>query len=151
MEIKKILWPTDFSSNAGAALPYVQSLSQKYVTEIHVLYVIPELGVHESWYGELETSHIEKIHIWEKEKAASRLNEVCNNHLNECPFYIKHIAIGDPAEEILKLAERENVDMIVMATHGKRGKFHFGSVTETVLKNSAIPVVTAPIPRKEPV
>ena len=44
MEMKKILWPTDFSENAESALPYVESLGEKYQTEVHVLYVIPELG-----------------------------------------------------------------------------------------------------------
>jgi nucleotide-binding universal stress UspA family protein len=39
MEIKKILWPTDFSENAAMALPLVTSLTQKYGAEIHILYV----------------------------------------------------------------------------------------------------------------
>ena len=40
MELKKILWPTDFSENSAHALPYVGSLTEKYQTEIHLLYVI---------------------------------------------------------------------------------------------------------------
>jgi nucleotide-binding universal stress UspA family protein len=44
MELTKILWPTDFSVNADKALDYVTSLSEKYQTEVHVLYVIDELG-----------------------------------------------------------------------------------------------------------
>ena len=47
MEVKRILWPTDFSKNAAWALPYVTSLTEKYETEIHVLYVIEELVPHE--------------------------------------------------------------------------------------------------------
>ena len=53
MEVKKILWPTDFSPNAEKALDYVTSLSQKYQTEVHVLYVIQELAQHPPWYGDL--------------------------------------------------------------------------------------------------
>jgi len=34
MEVRKILWPTDFSKSAEAALPHVQSLTEKYQTEI---------------------------------------------------------------------------------------------------------------------
>lgn len=66
MEVKKILWPTDFSSNAARALPYVTSLSQKYQTEVHVLYVAQELAYHEPWYGEFDRSHLDKVHEWEK-------------------------------------------------------------------------------------
>ena len=51
MEIKKILWPTDFSSNASDALNYVVSLVERYGAEIHVLYVIEDLAHHPDWYG----------------------------------------------------------------------------------------------------
>jgi nucleotide-binding universal stress UspA family protein len=144
MEVKKVLWPTDFSDNAAAALPYVESLSQKYQTEVHVLYVIEELGYHEPWYGEFDRSHIEKIHQWERETAEKRLDEICESHLKGCPLYIKQIAIGDPAQEIIRYIEKEKPDMVVMATHGRRGHFHFGSVAEKVVKTSPVPVVTIP-------
>ncbi|MEW6663616.1 MAG: universal stress protein [Thermodesulfobacteriota bacterium] len=145
MEMKKILWPTDFSPNAEKALDYVNSLSRKYQTEVHVLYVIPELADHPPWYGEFDRSHIQKIQEWEKKTAEKRLNEVCENYLNGCPLYIKHIASGDPAEQILKLVDKEKVDMVVMASHGQKGHFHFGSVAEKVVKESPVPVVTIPV------
>ena len=44
MEVKKLLWPTDFSGSAEKALPFVQSLTEKYGTEIHVLYVIEDIA-----------------------------------------------------------------------------------------------------------
>ncbi len=145
MELKKLLWPTDFSKNAAQALPYVTSLTEKYQTEIHIFYVIEELAYHEPWYGEFDQSHIDKIHEWEKKMAEKRLDEICKKHLKGCPLYIRHIAIGDPAQEILKLVEKEKVDMVVMASHGRKGHFHFGSVAEKVVKNSPVPVVTIPI------
>ena len=147
MEVKKILWPTDFSTNADKALDHVTSVSEKYQTEVHVLYVIDELGYHEPWYGEFDRSHIEEIHKWERKTAERRLEEVCEKHLKGCPLFVKHIAIGDPAQEILKLADQERMDMIVMASRGRKGQFHFGSVAEKVLKNSSIPVVTVPVPK----
>lgn len=145
MEIKKVLWPTDFSGSAERALVYVTSLSEKYQTEVHVLYVIEELAHHEPWYGEFDRSHIDKIHEWERKKAQERLDEICESYLKGCPLYIKHIAIGDPAQEILKLADKEKIDMIVMARQGRRGHFRFGSVAEKVLRNSRVPVVTIPV------
>jgi nucleotide-binding universal stress UspA family protein len=145
MEVKKILWPTDFSDNSEHALPYVASLGEKYQTEVHVLYVIPELANHEPWYGEFDQSHIDKIHGWERKKAEERLNEICEKHLEGCPLYVRHIAMGDPAEEILKLVEEEKMDIVVMASHGRKGHFHFGSVAEKVVKNSPVPTITVPI------
>ena len=144
MEVKKILWPTDLSPNAEKALEYVTSFGEKYQTEVHVLYVIEELGHHEPWYGEFGRTHIEKIHQWERETAEKRLGDICTKYLQGCPLFIRHIAIGDPAKEILNTADEENVDMIIMASHGRRGSFGFGSVSEKVVKNAPIPVVTIP-------
>ncbi|MGD8229445.1 MAG: universal stress protein, partial [Desulfobacteraceae bacterium] len=110
MEMTKILWPTDFSNNATHALPYVTSLMGKYQTEVHLLYVIEDIGHHEAWYGGFDRSHIDKIHEWEKKTAKKRLDEVCERYLKGCPLYIKHIAIGDAGKEILKLIEKEKVD-----------------------------------------
>jgi nucleotide-binding universal stress UspA family protein len=149
MELKKILWPTDFSSNAEVALPYVQSLGRQYQTEVHVVYVISELGLHEPWYGDFDKSHIEKIHEWEEKTARKRLDDICENFMEGCPLFVKHIAMGDPAEEILKIIETENIDMVVMATHGRKGKFNMGSVADAVLKYSPKPVVTIPIGEKK--
>jgi nucleotide-binding universal stress UspA family protein len=77
--------------------------------------------------------------------ANERLSQVCEKYLDGCPLYIKHVAIGDPAQEILKLIDEENVDMVVLASQGAKGNFRFGSVTEKVLKNSKVPVTTIPV------
>ena len=47
MEVNKVLWPTDFSSSAEKALPYVTDLTQKYGAEIHVLYVVEDIAHHD--------------------------------------------------------------------------------------------------------
>jgi nucleotide-binding universal stress UspA family protein len=145
MEVKKVLWPTDFSSSAEKALPYVTDLTQKYGAEIHVLYVIEDIAHHEAWYGEFEKTHIDKLMEWADKSARKRLEQVCEKYLNSCPLYVKHIAVGDPAQEILKLIDEEKVDLVVLASHGAQGNFRFGSVTEKVLKNSPVPVTTIPV------
>ena len=123
MEIAKILWPTDFSSNAGAALDFVQSLAEKHHAEVHVLYVIEDMGGHAPWYGEFQAGHAQDIRQWEEKKARERLDEICARHLAGCPLFVKHVAVGDPATEILKLAEKEKVSLVVMSTSGSRGAF----------------------------
>jgi len=145
MEVSRVLWPTDFSSSAEKALPYVTDLTQKYGAEIHVLYVIEDIAHHDSWYGDFDKTHVDKLMEWADKSAKKRLDQVCEKYLDSCPLYIKHIAVGDPAREILKLIDKEKVDLVVMASHGSRGDFRFGSVTEKVLKNSPVPVTTIPI------
>lgn len=145
MDVNKVLWPTDFSSSAEKALPYVTDLTQKYGAEIHVLYVIEDVAHHDGWYGEFEKDKVDKLMQYAEKSAKKRLDQVCEKYLDSCPLYIKHIAIGDPAKEILKLIDKEKVDLVVMASHGSKGNFRFGSVTDKVLKNSAVPVTTIPI------
>jgi len=145
MEVKKVLWPTDFSSSAEKALPYVTDLTQKYGAEIHVIYVIEDIAHHEGWYGDFDKTHINKLMEWADKSAKKRLDQVCEKYLDSCPLYIKHIAVGDPAQEILKLINEEKVDLVVMASRGAQGNFRFGSVAEKVLKHSPVPVTTIPI------
>jgi nucleotide-binding universal stress UspA family protein len=146
MEIKKILWPTDFSKNAAQALPYVTSLSEKYGTEIHVLYVLEAWGQFGSWYGEYDDQkEIDRIQDWAKKTAEKRLSQLCENHLSGCPLYIRHIAVGEPAEEILKLIDQEKVDLVLMATHGDKARYDFGNVASRVVKNAPVPVLTIPV------
>ena len=133
MEVNKVLWPTDFSSSAEKALPYVTDLTQKYGAEIHVLYVIEDIAHHESWYGDFDRSHVDKLMEWADKSAKKRLGQVCEKYLDSCPLYIKHIAVGDPAQEILRLIDKEGVDLVIMASDGLKGNYRFGSVPANVL------------------
>lgn len=54
------------------------------------------------------------------------------------------VASGNAAPEILNLAKRQKIDLIVMGTHGRQGLPHFllGSVAERVVRESPVPVLT---------
>jgi nucleotide-binding universal stress UspA family protein len=145
MELKKLLWPTDFSATAEKALPYVKSISQRYGSEIHILYVIEDIAHHEGWYGTFEEKRVRELMAHANQTAVRRLSQICEKYLEGCPLYIKHVAVGDPAREILKLIEREKMDLVVMTSHGTKGDFRFGSVAEKVVKNSAVPVTVIPV------
>ncbi len=144
MGVKKILWPTDFSKISEKALPYVKSLTEKYDAEIHVLYVIEDVAHHDGWYGAFEEKHVKELMAHANKTASKRLGQICEKYLEGCPRYVKHVAVGDSAKEILDLIEKENVDMVVMASHGEKGNFRFGSVAEKVMKNSSVPVTIIP-------
>ncbi len=145
MEVQKILWPTDFSRISEKALPYVESLTRQYGAEIHVLYVIEDVAHHDGWYGVFEEKRVNELMDHARKTATRRLGQICEKYLQGCPRYIKHIAIGDPAKEILMLIEKEQVDLVVMASHGEHGNFRFGSVAEKVVKNSRVPVTVIPV------
>ena len=132
MNVQRILWPTDFSENAAHALPVVTSLAQKYQAEIHILYVLKDYPAFGASYGDYDPSDIEKMQEWEKQTAHSRLDEICEKFLNACPLYIRHISVGEPSTEILKLIKEEDIDLVVMANRGSESHLDFGSVADRV-------------------
>lgn len=141
MKIEKILWPNDLSKCSEGAMPYVSSLAKKYGATVHVLYVTPDLTRHESWYGDFDSSHAQKIVEWETKKAEERMQEICEKHLSHCAAYARHARVGDPASEILEFIRKENVDMVVMCRKGEGGHFRMGGVAQKIVSNSPVPVV----------
>jgi nucleotide-binding universal stress UspA family protein len=149
-EFKKILWPTDLSENAAQALPLVTSLSQKYNAEIHLLFVAEDISQVINFYGQDHPGPVGEFREWLIQKAAKRMDELCEEELSGCPYYHKGIVVGDPAQEILRFVREAQIDLVVMATHGHgyathqhdAGHVAFGSVSEEVVKNSPVPVLT---------
>ena len=116
-----------------------------FKSEIHILYVLKVYPAFGASYGDYDPADIQKMQDWEKQTAHSRLDEICEKFLNECPLYIRHISVGEPANEILKLIKAENIEMVIMANRGNEGHFDFGSVAERVLKCSDVPFVMIPV------
>ncbi|MEW5910836.1 MAG: universal stress protein [Thermodesulfobacteriota bacterium] len=141
-EIKRILYPVDFSENSYHVLPYVISLSDKYNAQVYILYVVDDLRR----YAGIHVPHPSISQIIDEAMAAGKkmLNQICDEHLQRCPNFQKRIVSGDPRKEIMKMIEDEEIDLVIMGTHGRKGieRAIFGSVAEYVVKNSKVPVLT---------
>jgi len=142
VEIKKILFPIDFTENSAQILPYVLSVSEKYDSTIYLIHVMQDLL---KWAG-FYVPHLsmEKSQKEALQSAEKFMNKVCEDQLQSCPMFQRKIVSGDPAVEILKTIESENIDLVIMGTHGRKGLEHsiFGSVAENVVKKSPVPVLT---------
>lgn len=145
MKFEQILWPTDFSENAASALPYVTSLAEKYGAAIHILYVMKDYPAFGASYGEYDPADFDKMKKWERQMAENRLDELCEKFLDACPLYFKHIAVGDPAKEILKMIKEEKIDVVIITSRGSESHFDFGSVSEKVVKCTTVPILTIPV------
>jgi len=143
MDVKKILWPTDFSTAAAVAESYVLSLTQRFDAEVHLIHVAEDLTQYEHYWGSgPDTKHIEELNEYALKISKERLEQLCKDKLTGCPRYQIHIVRGDPAKEILNTINEIRPDLVIMATHGMKGNFPFGSVAERVVKNSPVPVLT---------
>lgn len=143
LEIKRILFPIDFTENTSKILPYVLSVSEKYDAVVYLLHVVEDLT---KWGGGSYIPHIPLDQYQEEalKGAEKALDTVCGEQLQGCPNFQKRTLSGDPAQEILKTIESEDIDMVIMGTHGRKGLEHifFGSVAENVVKKSPVPVLT---------
>ncbi len=140
--IKKIFFPIDFEQSTSNILDYVLSVSEKYDAMIYLLHVIEDF----SQWGGFYIPHIpfQQYHEEALKGAEKRLDKICRTELQSCPDFQKQVIVGDPAQEILKAIEREDIDLVIMGTHGRKGLEHifFGSVAENVVKKSPVPVLT---------
>ena len=140
MNPPKVLWPTNFSRKAQNALPYIQNLIKEKGANIHVLYVIPDIAHHESWYGSYTTSHAMRLTCQEEKTAIRRLNQLCMNYMDGCALFTRHTAVGEPAEEILRLIQTEGIDMVVMANTPSTLSDIGEPTIEKVMRMATIPV-----------
>lgn len=141
-EFKQILFPIDFSESSPKILPYVLTLSKTFGSTVHLLYVVRDL----KYLASFHVPHPSLIQIEEEiaESSQKMMDKVCQEELQGCPYFVKKVLIGDAASEIIRYAQEEKIDLIIMGTHGRKGleKALFGSVAEKVVKNSPVPVLT---------
>jgi nucleotide-binding universal stress UspA family protein len=144
--IKKILIPTDFSEYSLGVLNYLRLLDLSRDARILFLHVLvenaliePVLNMYHHDDG-IVYSRAGEAEMYLKALAEERMAEF---HRVECV-----VRRGDPAVEIVKLAEHDNAGLIIMATHGRTGLAHIfmGSVAEKVVRLSRVPVLTSKPP-----
>lgn len=148
MEIKKILFPTDFSEGALNALPYALDMAKSYGAKVYLLHVIYDIATASG----LHIPHISVDEMY-KELDASARKELEKFGLEQRRDLkdVEHTVIrGIPYEEILKFALEKSIDLIVIGTHGRKGldRVLFGSTAERVVRNASCPVLTVREPKK---
>lgn len=161
-EFKRILYATDLSENARYAFGYAASLADRYNAQVTVLHVLEDISttfnMHISGYlGDAQWAQLQV----EKEGTlldtiTERLNAFCSeaqDKMKECKFIVEKILVvkGVPAEEILNQAEANDVDIIVMGTHGY-GVFKdalMGGTARRVVRRSPAPVMVVRLPEQD--
>jgi nucleotide-binding universal stress UspA family protein len=145
-----VLFCTDFSENSDYAFEFAFGIAKRDDGLLYILHVIPRIPNQEmlktyvpmdTWVNiqkdlEREMDDSYKEHYTEKIEDAVRYKLVTKS--------------GRENEEILKFAKDEEVDIIVVGTHGRTGIDHvfFGSVAEKILRESPFPVFVIPCRKK---
>jgi nucleotide-binding universal stress UspA family protein len=140
-KVKKILVPTDLSKLSRAAVRYALEMAREQDAEVVAYHVISEDG---DWFGKddglnpaaaLVPQQKERLHEFIKENFADMVGKVNITEVVEA---------GVPYNKIVKKAEEEKADLIVMSTHGRTGfeQIMLGSVTAKVVARAGCPVLT---------
>jgi nucleotide-binding universal stress UspA family protein len=133
---RKILVALENTAADKALLPHVTELARHLESQLFLIHVAD--GWAARHYNRLKLAESEEI---KADKAY--LTEVMEKLKSEGLSVGAHLAMGDPATEILKAAEAEKCDLIAMASHGHRlvGDLIFGSTIHEVRHRTSIPVL----------
>lgn len=138
--MKKILVPTDFSKHAEYALKVAAQIAKKNNSEIILLHM---LELPSSGNDLVNTSHdIPELMLF-KNAAVNKLDALMNSSILDGIKATRIIQFEMAFDGILNHSKTENVDLIVMGSHGAKGfeEMFIGSNTEKVVRNSDIPVL----------
>jgi len=138
---KKIVCPIDFSEFTDEIVKYAVNITKKFNAELHLIHIIPNLNYftpYESFLTPENLVAIEKNIEKEVEKDFERVTKDIDVPLK------KIVKTGVTFVEIIDYIKEEDIDLVVMGTHGRSGIEHIliGSVAEKVVRKSPCPVLT---------
>ncbi len=150
MTIKNILVPVDYSECSLAALSVAKTYAEKFGASLDIVHVWDRpsyvSGDTIVRHGDTRLSLLDMI----RENAQRDMNEFVS--AAKLPATIRsnvHLLSGNPAAALLGVLREGKYDLVVLGTHGRTGLSHvlLGSVAETLVRLSPVPVLTVPRPR----
>ena len=137
--LQRILFPTDFSDTAAWSLGYVRALASRFGARVHLLHVVPD-PVSQDWAGEAAGFSIPDLRKTWIAEAERQLAEIPLNGIET----ERAARVGHAFVEIIRYARENEIDLIVMGTHGRGAVSHMllGSVAEKVVRKAPCPVLT---------
>jgi len=149
MDIKTILYPTDFSEGSSFALQYAVDLAKRYGAKLYLLNVIYDMAKGAGWYvPHASMDELYKDILTGAQKELDRFGYEEVRGLKN----VERVAVtGVPHDEIIKFVKKNKIDLIVMGSHGKKGmdRILFGSTAANVVRFAPCPVLTVRIPKHQ--
>lgn len=141
LPIQNILHPTDFSERSDSALNLASALARDYQAQLTILHVAHEPVILFGDVGYIAPPPEDQL---AQVRAQLEKIETTEPSVN----VVRQLVEGNPAIEILRVADMIDADLIVMGTHGRRGiqRLLLGSVAEYVIERAKCPVLTVKTP-----
>jgi len=141
-EVKKILLPVVFSEYDTLAADYARQWAGCTGAEVDLVHVTPDLDFFMGHEAALQSIH-KDFKGYEKEVAEKLMHAFAEKVLPGVSIRSRVVLRGNAADEILRYARENDIQMIVMATHCRKGleSMFVGSVAERVIKKAHCPVL----------
>jgi nucleotide-binding universal stress UspA family protein len=141
---QRVLFPTDFSETSRRALGHAREITRVFGASLHCLHVVDDAYQYWSTFGSegmpIGPPPEELLGL-----GRSRMEQFHREFLADIqPLPITHVAMGRPFAEIIGYARENQIDLIVMATHGRGAISHLllGGTTEKVVRKARCAVMT---------
>ena len=138
---KVIVSPVDFSTHADDALETAADLALRFGSELCLVHVVPALPKLPSGLSIFKEADYEQALHSDAERQLAKMVEEFSRRGIAAKYAVG--TADDTAMEILRLAEHNHADLLVITTHGMTGwhQLAFGSVAEKVVRLASIPVL----------
>ncbi len=148
IRLAKLLVPTDFSEDSEQAARYAVELAKRFQAEIHCIHVVDIPADLLSTSAYYMTGPSEAFLDQIREESKKNLEAFAEKNLEGTQVRTAFLE-GSPFVEIIRYARNQEIDLVVIATHGRTGLRHvlFGSVAEKVVRKAPCPVLL--VKRKE--
>ena len=149
IEIKKILFPTEFSEYSQHALRYAAALAESFKAKLYVMHACehPFVGAGMEAYQFSLPEFSAEVQEQEKKTLEQITGELRAKKIDAEPLFVTEKAYL----EIVNCAKEMDIDVITLATHGHKGISHFvfGSTAEKVVRLASCPVLTVKNPEHD--
>lgn len=150
-QLRRILFPTDFSGCANYALPYATAIARATKATIICVHVVEPVVPAVGYTGFGEPLPIADISDQLEDSAVRELPKLAE--CEECAgLELEEVIVhGDAAAEIVRVANEREVELIVISSHGRTGlgRIIFGSTAEAVVRHALCPVLVVKPPPEE--
>lgn len=144
IQIRSILAPTDFSRHAGVALEYACTIAAQFDASLHLLHVLSDavipVGPDPSLITAVPPEYYTDTEAQSREALTHAIDPSWPQPLE------RHVEVrwGSAIDGITAYANERQIDLIVIATHGRTGLSHvlLGSVAEQIVRTASCPVLT---------
>ena len=140
-KFNKILFPVDLSESSPKIVPYVKLMIRRFEAKAHLLFVVRVFeNIRAIYVPNISVRTLEREVL---ERAEERLIDFREQYFRKFSDITTAVVRGDISEEILNYIEKQNIDLLVLGTHGRKGleKVIFGSVADRVVKASPVPIL----------